>query len=128
MKNYIGLYIIILLLFTLVLYTFIFVHDVKTNLVEDAKILSSIDMIDDNTEMLFDKIENNFFEMEYKITSFVNHSVYKDVVKELNDIKYDIEFNLLSDFKKDTASLLKFLEEIVDNEKPKINNIFWLKY
>ena len=128
MKNYIGLYIIILLLFTLVLYTFIFVHDVKTNLVEDAKILSSIDMIDDNTEMLFDKIENNFFEMEYKITSFVNHSVYKDVVKELNDIKYDIEFNLLSDFKKDTASLLEFLEEIVDNEKPKINNIFWLKY
>ena len=127
MKNYIGLYIIILLLFTLVLYTFIFVHEVKTNLVEDAKILSSIDMIDDNTEMLFDKIENNFFEMEYKITSFVNHSVYKDVVKELNDIKYDIEFNLLSDFKKDTASLLKFLEEIVDNEKPKINNIFWLK-
>ena len=124
MKNYIGLYIIILLLFTLVLYTFIFVHDVKTNLVEDAKILSSIDMIDDNTKILFEKIENNFFEMEYKITSFVNHSVYKDVVKELNNIKYDIEFNLLSDFKKDTASLLEFLEEIVDNEKPKINNIF----
>ncbi len=128
MKNYIGLYIIILLLFTLVLYTFIFVHDVKTNLVEDAKILSSIDMIDDNTKILFEKIENNFFEMEYKITSFVNHSVYKDVVKELNNIKYDIEFNLLSDFKKDTALLLEFLEEIVDNEKPKINNIFWLKY
>ncbi len=124
MKNYIGLYIIIILLFSLIFYTFIFAKDVRINLVEDARKLCAIEEIDENTDILFKRIEDNFFKMEYRITSFVNHSVYKDIVKELDEIKYDIKFQIISDFKKDSASLLKFLEEIIDNEKPKINNIF----
>ncbi len=124
MKNYIGLYIIAALLFILMCYTYIFVGDVQRELLADAKELSTMEVFNEETDKLYRKIENNFLKMEYRITSFVNHSVYKDIVKELDEIKYDIKFKIISDFKKDSAGLLKILEEIIDNEKPKINNIF----
>jgi hypothetical protein len=124
MKNYIGLYIIAALLFILMCYTYIFVGDVQRELLADVKELSTMEVLNENTDKLYRKIENNFLKMESKITSFVNHSVYKDIVKELDEIKYDIKFNIISDFKKDSASLLNVLEEIIENEKPKINNIF----
>lgn len=124
MKNYIGLYIIIALLFGLIFSTFIFMNDLEINLLKDAKELAGTEKIDENTNVLYKKIEENFYKMEPVITSFINHSVYREIIKKLDNIKYDIQFEKLSDFKKDAAGLLKILEEIIDNEKPKINNIF----
>lgn len=70
------------------------------------------------------RISEAFSEHETVLNMYINHSVYSNVVVCLTEIGNDIEYDRTAELECDVKRLVYYLEDIIDGEKIKINNIF----
>ncbi len=125
MKNYAGFFVILILLCAILGYNYTVVLRVDEQLAGMARELR--DMCDEPDERLttaYDSFADEFYDREALITSFINHSAYNEAKNNIIKIRYDIEYGDYCKLKSDVDELVSYLQDITDNEKLKINNIF----
>lgn len=125
MKNYAGFYVILATLCAILAYNSLVVVKTDSLLVERAHELKAVcDSSYADRKAAYDVLEKSFFDTETLITSFINHSAYSEAKNNIIEIRYDIEYGDICKLKSDVDELISYLEDIADNEKLKINNIF----
>lgn len=125
MKNYAGFYVILVLLCAILGYNYTVVLRADEHLADAARELRVMcDEPDERLKTAYDSFAEEFYSREALITSFINHSAYNEAKNNIIEIRYDIEYGDICKLKSDVDELVSYLEDIADNEKLKINNIF----
>ncbi len=125
MKNYAGFFVILILLCAILGYNYTVVLRVDEQLAGMARELREMcDEPDERLKTAYDSFAEEFYGREALITSFINHSAYNEAKNNIIEIRYDIEYGDYCKLKSDVDELVSYLQDITDNEKLKINNIF----
>ncbi len=124
MKNYISLYAIILILAVVFWLSNREIASVRTELLDPTNVMIQKISNDEPVAEDYEKLCSIFEHHETVINVFINHSVYNSIVQCLEEIGNDIEHNLTAELEADAKRLAYYLQDIVDGEKIKINNIF----
>lgn len=125
MKNYAGFFVILILLCAILGYNYTVVLRVDEQLAGMARELREMcDESDERLKTAYDSFAEEFYDREALITSFINHSAYNEAKNNIIEIRYDIEYGDYCKLKSDVDELVSYLQDITDNEKLKINNIF----
>ena len=125
MKNYAGFYVILGLLCAILGYNYTVVLQTDEYLAQTARELRVMcNEPDERLKAAYETLADEFYNREALITSFINHSAYNEARNNIIEIRYDIEYGDICKLKSDVDELVSYLEDIADNEKLKINNIF----
>ena len=125
MKNYAGFFVILILLCAILGYNYTVVLRSDEQLADMARELRRLcDEPDERLTEAYDSFAEEFYSRETLITSFINHSAYNEAKNNIIEIRYDIEYGDICKLKSDADELVSYLDDIADNEKLKINNIF----
>lgn len=125
MKNYAGFYVILVLLCAILGYNYTVILQTDEYLAQTARELRVMcNEPDERLKAAYETLAEEFYNREALITSFINHSAYNEARNNIIEIRYDIEYGDICKLKSDVDELISYLEDIADNEKLKINNIF----
>lgn len=122
MKNYSGFFIILFLLcLVLALSSYYF------NVFEHRLLHKAYEIKNASFENVFEVYDDFCAELKkYSpvLQMLTNHTTYRDINKYVVQIKYDIENGDAFAFGADTDQLIFLIEEMINGEKCRINNIF----
>lgn len=124
MKNYLPFYVIILLLAGIFVLSYMEINAVEQELLEPAVRMQDKISAGGQVDAEYQKLLEAFKKHEVKLNVFFNHTSGNDVMRCLLEIGNDIEYQNRDELEEDTNRLIFHLRDIIDNEKPKINNIF----
>lgn len=124
MKNYYPLFIVILIFAALGIFGMYEMSAVERDILEPAKVMMDKICAGEKAEEEFEKITHEFADHEIILNMYINHSVYNNVAICLTEIGNDMEYNIDAELEADVKRLIYYLEDIIDGEKIKINNIF----
>ncbi|MBQ7900746.1 MAG: DUF4363 family protein [Clostridia bacterium] len=124
MKNYLPFYIIIALLAGIFVFSYMEIGAVERELLEPAMHMQDKISADVQVEEDYVKLLEAFKQHEMRLNVFFNHTSSNDIKKCLSEIGNDIKYQNRAELEADTDRLIFHLKDIIDNEKPEINNIF----
>ena len=124
MKNYIPLYIVILIFVMVVFFGVREMSAVERDVLEPARVMKDKISLGEPVEDIYRQVAKEFSEHETMINMYINHSIYNSIVVCLREIGNDIKYGLDAELECDVKRLVYYLEDIIDGEKIKINNIF----
>lgn len=120
MKNYIGFYIILVLLICVLILSSIQFHRAESFLLTKAYALKE----SDNIHYSYEQFISEFNKMENNLMMLVNHSQYKEICRCIIRLEHNIEYGDDRNIEIDVDELIFLIEEIIEGEKCTLNNIF----
>ena len=102
--------------------SFIQTKSINSNLLAKAYNLKTVAKEDLHDS--FESFKNSFERMEESMMMLVNHTSYNNVAKCVIRIEHDINNEHYYNLKIDIDELIFSLEEIINNEKSYLSNIF----
>ncbi len=124
MKNYIPLYVIIIIFAIVVLFGIREMSSLEKNILEPAIVMKEKISMGESVEEDYQRIAKEFSEYETVLNMYINHSLYSNIVVCLTEIGNDIKYERIAELEFDVKRLVYYIEEITDDEKIKISNIF----
>ena len=124
MYNYVPLYVIILIFATVVFFGVREMSALQRDILEPARRMEAKISLGESVEEDYRMIGEKFSRHDTVLNMYINHSVYSNIVICLTEIGNDIEYDRRAELECDVKRLVYYLEDIIDGEKIKINNIF----
>lgn len=120
MRNYIGFYIILIIVILLIVFSNYAFYLLENNILEKFYDLK----YNNETAEVFETIKADYQKLQPFLMLISNHSNFKEISKYFIRIENDIEFGYDFNLQNDIDELILCIEEILDAEKCNFSNIF----